>query len=83
MKKTGRREKRIFFTSFFGTLCVLILLLGLLEVDENSRRIGFGDGKTLLYQFTGQTWQETCNAAKIWYNNVVTAMKANNVEESR
>ncbi len=78
-----RRDRRIFFASFFGTLCVFALLFGMAEVDANSRRIGFGDNKTLLYQFTGETWQESCNAVKTWYNNLVLVFTKNNVEESK
>lgn len=77
-----RKRKRIFFTSFFSTLCVIALVLGIIQVDSNSRRIGFGDNKTLIYQFTGQSWQETCNTVKIWYNNFISALTANDVEES-
>lgn len=77
-----RKRSRIFFTSFFSTLCVIALVLGIMQVDSNSRRIGFGDNKTLIYQFTGQSWQETCNTVKIWYNNFISALTANDVEES-
>jgi hypothetical protein len=79
---TDRRTRRIFFGSFFGTLCVLALLFGVYEVDTNSRRIGFGDNKTLIYQLTGKTWQESCNDAKIWYNNLVLSLTESAVEES-
>lgn len=77
------RDFRIFFTSFFSTLCIIALVLGFAEVDTNSRRIGFGDNKTLVYQITGQSWQETCNAVKIWYNNIMSALTANDVEDSQ
>ena len=77
-----RKNRRTFFASFFGTLCVLALLFGILEVDANSRRIGFGDNKTLIYQITGKTWQESCNAAKIWYNNHILSLTESAVEES-
>lgn len=75
-----RRNRRIFFASFFGTLCVLALLFGFAEVDANSRRIGFGDDKTLMYQFTGQTWQESCNTVKIWYNDFISLLTEKDVK---
>ena len=77
-----RRNRRIFFASFFSTLCVFALLFGIAKVDLNSRRIGFGDNKTLIYQITGKTWQESCNAAKVWYNNLVSSLTESAVEES-
>lgn len=83
MKKYSRSDKRIFFTSFFSTLCVFILIVGVLEVDANSRRIGFGDDQTLFRQITGQTWQETCNDVKIWYNQFILLITENDAEESR
>jgi hypothetical protein len=52
-----------------GTLCVIGLLLGFMEVDAQCRRIGFGDSKTLIYQITGKNWHLTCNTGKICYNN--------------
>jgi hypothetical protein len=78
-----RRKRRIFFTSFFSTLCVLILLIGMAEVDYQSRRIGFGDDNTLIAQITGKTWNECCNTAKIWYNDFVSTLKDTSVEESQ
>ena len=78
-----RRNRRIFFASFFSTLCVLALLFGIAEVDANSRRIGFGDDKTLMHQITGETWQESCNAVKIWYNNFISSLTKNDVEGSQ
>lgn len=77
-----RKDRRTFFASFFSTLCVLALLFGLIEVDSNSRRIGFGDNKTLAYQIMGKSWQESCNAAKVWYNNLVSSLTESAVEES-
>ena len=77
-----KRNRKIFWGSFFSTLCVLMLLIGLAVVDYNSRRIGFGDDKTLLYQITGKTWQETCNVAKVWYNNFVFSFQEKAAEES-
>jgi len=77
-----RRDSRIFFTAFFSTLCVLALLFGFVQVDFNSRRVGFGDDKTLIYQITGKTWQESCNVVKIWYNNVVLSLSESAVGES-
>lgn len=78
-----RRNRRIFFASFFSTLCVLALLFGIAEVDANSRRIGFGDDKTLMHQITGETWQESCNAVKIWYNDFISSLTKNDVEGSQ
>ena len=76
-----RRNRRIFLTSFFSTLCLIVLLIGIVEVDDNSRRIGFGDNKTLIYQITGKTWHESCNVAELWYNNFVLTLKKDAVEE--
>ena len=76
-------DKRIFVTSFYSTLCVLLLIAGLLAVVENSRRIGFGDNQTFFYQITGQTWQGTCNAVKVWYNQIISSITADDAEESR
>jgi hypothetical protein len=78
----NRRDRRIFFTAFFSTLCVFALVFGFAEVDFNSRRVGFGDDKTLIYQITGKTWQESCNVVKVWYNNVVLSLSENAVGES-
>jgi hypothetical protein len=76
-----RRNRRIYFASFFSTLCIIMLLIGMAEVDYNSRRIGFGDNKTLIYQITGKTWHESCNVAEIWYNNFVLSLKEYALEE--
>lgn len=72
MYKMDRKEKKIFYTSFFSTLLFFVLIFGLIKVDYNSRKIGFGDDKTLIYELTGKTWNETCNDAKLWYNNFVS-----------
>lgn len=77
-----KRDRKIFFASFFSTLCVIALLFGLAEVDANSRRIGFGDNKTLMYQMTGKTWQESCNAVKIWYNDFISLLTEKDVKGS-
>lgn len=77
-----RKKRRIFFTSFFSTLCILGLLIGIATVDENSRRIGLGDDRTFLSRTVGKTWQESCNAVKIWYNQIVSSFHENAVEES-
>jgi hypothetical protein len=69
MKKN--RNLRIFLASMFGTLCVIALVLGLAKVDYRSRRIGFGDEKTLIYQITGKNPDITCIAGEICYNNSV------------
>lgn len=83
MKRMKPGDKRVFATSFFSTLCVLILVAGIFIVDTNSRRIGFGDNQTLFYQITGQTWDGTCNDVKIWYNHFISFITANDVEESQ
>ncbi len=77
-----RRNRRIFFAAFFGTLCVFALLFGLTEVDVNSRRIGFGDDKTLVYQITGKTWQESCNTMKVWYNDFISLLTEKDVKSA-
>lgn len=76
-----RRDRRIFFASLLSTLCIIVLVIGMAEVDYNSRRIGFGDNKTLIYQITGKTWDESCNVLKLWYNNFVLTFKESAVEE--
>jgi hypothetical protein len=76
-----RRDKRIFFASLLSTLCIIMLVFGMADVDYNSRRIGFGDNKTLIYQITGKTWDESCNVLKLWYNNFVLTLKESAVEE--
>lgn len=58
--------------SFFSTLCVLALILGLLVVDCESRKIGFGDNKTLIYEITGKNFNLSCNNGEICYNNSVS-----------
>jgi hypothetical protein len=68
----SRRDVRIFWVSFFSTLCVLGLILGLLVVDCESRRIGFGDNKTLIYEITGKNLNLSCNNGKLCYNNSVS-----------
>jgi hypothetical protein len=60
-----------------------MLLIGMAEVDYQSRRIGFGDNKTMIAQITGKTWDECCNAVKIWYNDFVSTLKDSAVEESQ
>ncbi len=52
-----RRGLRAFATALVATLCVLGFVIGFLEVDEQSRRIGFGDEKTLIFTITGQNWR--------------------------
>ncbi|HEX3039976.1 MAG TPA: hypothetical protein VHP54_06755 [Caproiciproducens sp.] len=79
----NRKKRRIFFTSFFSTLCILMLLIGMAEVDYQSRRIGFGDNRVLTVQITGKTWDECCNAVKTWYNDFVSTLKDSAVEESQ
>jgi hypothetical protein len=64
-------DRRIFLTSFFSTLCIIGLALGIMAADSESRRIGFGDGKTLIYQITGKNFDLACNAAQICYNNFI------------
>lgn len=62
------RDLRIFLTSLVAALCVAGLALGLAEVDAQSRRIGFGDNKTLLYQITGKNLNLSCIVTRICYN---------------
>lgn len=47
------KNARIFAVSFYSTLCVLALAIGILEVDYHSRQTGFGDGQTLIHSLTG------------------------------
>ncbi len=51
MKKNG--NARIFAVSFYSTLCVLVLAIGILQVDYYSRQTGFGDNQTLIQALTG------------------------------
>ena len=51
MKRNG--NARIFAVSFYCTLCVLALAIGILEVDYYSRQTGFGDDQTLIQNLTG------------------------------
>lgn len=62
------RGFKIFLTSFFVSLLVIGLLWGFAIVDYQSRRIGFGDEKTLIYQITGKNPDITCIGAGICYN---------------
>ena len=62
------RNWRVFLVSLFSTLCVAVLLLGLMEVDYQSRRIGFGDNKTLIYQITGKNLNLSCIRGRLCYN---------------
>lgn len=55
-----KKNARIFLVSLFSTLCAAALLLGIMEVDYQSRRIGFGDEKTLVYQITGKNPNLSC-----------------------
>ena len=52
-----RKDIRAFAVSFYCTLCVLILAIGILEADYHSRQTGFGDGKTLIQSLTGRNWR--------------------------
>lgn len=69
MKK--KRNFIIFLISFLCTSFLIVLLLGVAEVDYQSRRIGFGDDKTLIYQITGKNLRIACNDGKICYNYFV------------
>lgn len=51
MKRNG--NMRIFAVSFYSTLCLLTLAIGILEVDYYSRKTGFGDDQTLIQTLTG------------------------------
>jgi hypothetical protein len=64
-------KSRIFFTSFFVTICLIALVLGFAEVDYQCRRIGFGDNKTLISQITGKNLLISCNTGGICYNNSI------------
>lgn len=66
MKKN--RNQRIFLTSFFCTLCVILLAMGIFIADSRSRETGFNDGKTLFRQITGKNFLLSCIAAGICYN---------------
>ncbi|MCI1954824.1 MAG: hypothetical protein LKJ21_00410 [Oscillospiraceae bacterium] len=63
------RNLRIFLTSFFASLLAIALVWGFAAVDYQSRRIGFGDGKTLIYRITGKNPDIPCIGVGIWYNN--------------
>ena len=65
------RDLRIFLSAFLGTLCVLGLVFGVLAVDSESRRVGFGDGKTLIYEITGKNLNLSCIDTEICYNNFI------------
>ena len=58
----NRRGLRIFLVSFFTTVLFIALFLGLAAVDYECRKIGFGDGKTLIYQLTGKNLNFACIA---------------------
>lgn len=60
-----RKKFRIFIVSFMCTLCVLTLAAGIIQVDYNSRRIGFGDEHTLLYFITGKNIHFDCFIPKL------------------
>lgn len=56
-KEAGKKDpsaRRAFWVAFVCTLCLCMTILGILEADYQSRQTGFGDGKTLLYEITGQ-----------------------------
>ena len=80
MKKKHPRL-RIFLTSFFATLCLIALALGFMEVDFQSRRIGFDDGKTLFYRLTGKNPDITCINSEICYNNLILLPTERNTED--
>ncbi|WBY63880.1 MAG: N-acetylmuramoyl-L-alanine amidase [Thermocaproicibacter melissae] len=63
-----RREIRAFLISFFTTLLLILLFLGIAVVDYECRKIGFGDEKTLIYQITGKNLNFACNSTGICYN---------------
>ncbi len=45
---------RVFAVSFLASALALTLLWGLAVVDYECRRIGFGDGDTLIYRLIGK-----------------------------
>ena len=53
-EREKKQDRRLFFTAFFSTVCLCLLGIGILEADYQSRKIGFGDEKTLLYAWTGR-----------------------------
>jgi hypothetical protein len=50
-------ETKCFLASFFTTLCVILLIAGLVAADCNSRRVGFGvdDPVACIVQEGGRT----------------------------
>lgn len=74
MKK--KHDSRIFLTSFYSTLCLLLLLLGFAIVDFECRKVGFGDNKTLIYEITGKNINLSCNTDRICYNYSVFVSNA-------
>ncbi|HEX2998704.1 MAG TPA: hypothetical protein VHR86_00435 [Armatimonadota bacterium] len=58
----NRHQLRVFLVSFFTTLLLIALFLGLAAVDYECRKIGFGDEKTLIYQLTGKNLNFACIA---------------------
>ena len=55
-----RPGRHIFWVSFLSAFLVLFMLWGLAAVDYECRRIGFGDGNTLIYRLTGKNPAITC-----------------------
>ena len=64
----NRKNLRAFLTSFFVSLLLLALLLGLNAVDFQCRRIGFGDNKTFIFRITGKNLPLACNEDGLCYN---------------
>ena len=42
------KERRCFWASFFTTLCLIMLVCGMITVDYQSARVGFGQSQPLI-----------------------------------
>lgn len=70
-----KENSRIFFTAFVVTLCVLLLFLGVLLVDYESRKIGFDDGNSVIQRLLGffPDWDEFKNEILNFFDTIATA----------
>ena len=48
------QNRRVFFTAFVVTLCILSFVIGILQADYYCRQTGFGDDNTLIHRITGK-----------------------------
>ncbi len=48
------QNRRVFFTAFVVTLCILSFGIGILQADYYCRQTGFGDENTLIHRITGK-----------------------------